>query len=96
MGCAIRAVHLLDEGKDVVVISRQLGHSNLGTTNTYLNHLKPADVIEAMKDRAGWSEKPETPDTPINPEKLTELTNEQLGSMFRQFLLANPEMLGKQ
>ena len=90
------AVHLLDEGKDVVVISRQLGHSNLGTTNTYLNHLKPADVIEAMKDRAGWSEKPETPDTPINPEKLTELTNEQLGSMFRQFLLANPEMLGKQ
>ena len=29
------AVHLLDEGKDVVVISRQLGHSNLGTTNTY-------------------------------------------------------------
>ena len=87
------AVHLLDEGKDVVVISRQLGHSNLGTTNTYLNHLKPADVIEAMKDRAGWSEKPETP---INPEKLTELTNAQLGSMFRQFLLANPEMLGKQ
>ena len=90
------AVHLLDEGKDVVVISRQLGHSNLGTTNTYLNHLKPADVIEAMKDRAGWSEKPERSDTPINPEKLTELTNEQLGSMFRQFLLANPEMLGKQ
>ena len=76
-----------------MVISRQLGHSNLGTTNTYLNHLKPADVIEAMKDRAGWREKPETP---INPEKLTELTNEQLGSIFRQFLLANPEMLGKQ
>ena len=86
-------MHLLDEGKDVVVISRQLGHSNLATTNTYLNHLKPADVIEAMKDREGWSEKPETQ---INQEKLTELTNEQLGSMFRQFLLANPEMLGKQ
>ena len=86
-------MHLLDEGKDVVVISRQLGHSNLGTTNTYLNHLKPADVIEAMKDRAGWSEKPETQ---INQEKLTELTNEQLGRMFRQFLLSNPEMLGKQ
>ena len=52
--------------------------NRLGTTNTYLNHLKPADVIEAMKDRAGWSEKPERSDTPINPEKLTELTNEQL------------------
>jgi len=50
-------------------------------------------VIEAMKDRAGWSEKSETP---INPDKLTELSDEQLGSMFRQFLLANPEMLGKQ
>ena len=90
------AVHLLDEGKDVVVISRQLGHSNLGTTNTYLNHLKPADVIAAMQDRAGWIKKPEPPSESINPEKLTQLSNEQLGGMFRQFLLANPDIILKE
>ena len=90
------AVHLLDEGKDVVVISRQLGHSNLGTTNTYLNHLKPADVIAAMQDRAGWIKKPEPPSESINPEKLTQLSNEQLGGMFRQFLLTNPDIILKE
>jgi len=28
---------------------------------------------------------------PSNPEKLTQLSNEQLGGMFRQFLLTNPD-----
>jgi len=58
--------------------------------------LKPADVIAAMQNRAGWSKKPESPSEPINPEKLTQLSNEQLGGMFRQFLLANPDMLLKE
>ena len=77
------AVHLLDEGHNVVVISQQLGHSNLATTNTYLNHLKPADVISAMQSRPGWVEDQKEPD------KIQELMNqsdEQLGALMRQFL----------
>jgi hypothetical protein len=58
--------------------------------------LKPADVIAAMQDRAGWIKKPEPPSESINPEKLTQLSNEQLGGMFRQFLLTNPDIILKE
>jgi site-specific recombinase XerD len=77
------AVHLLDEGHNVVVISQQLGHSNLATTNIYLNHLKPADVVAAMQSRPSWSGDQKEPD------KIQELMNqsdEQLGALMRQFL----------
>jgi hypothetical protein len=49
-----------------------------------------------MQDRAGWIKKPESPSAPINPEKLTQLSNEQLGGMFRQFLLTNPDIILKE
>jgi site-specific recombinase XerD len=77
------AVHLLDEGHNVVVISQQLGHSNLATTNTYLNHLKPADVVAAMQSRPGWSGDQKEPD------KVQEQINhleEQVAALKRQFL----------
>jgi len=77
------AVHLLDEGHNVVVISQQLGHSNLATTNTYLNHLKPADVVAAMQSRPGWSGDQKEPD------KIQEQINhleEQVAALKRQFL----------
>ena len=77
------AVHLLDEGHNVVVISQQLGHSNLATTNTYLNHLKPADVVAAMQSRPSWSGDQKEPD------KIQEQINhleEQVAALKRQFL----------
>jgi site-specific recombinase XerD len=77
------AVHLLDEGHNVVVISQQLGHSNLATTNTYLNHLKPADVVAAMQSRPGWVKDQKEPD------KIQEQINhleEQVAALKRQFL----------
>jgi len=74
---------MLDEGQNVVVISQQLGHSNLATTNTYLNHLKPADVIRSMQGRPSWAGDPEAPD---KLKQLTNLTDEQLGALMRQFL----------
>jgi len=77
------AVHLLDEGHNVVVISQQLGHSNLATTNTYLNHLKPADVISAMQSRPGWVEDQKEPD---KVHELMNQSDEQLGALMRQFL----------
>ena len=77
------AVHLLDEGHNVVVISQQLGHSNLATTNTYLNHLKPADVISAMQSRPGWVEDQKEPD---KVQELMNQSDEQLGALMRQFL----------
>ena len=77
------AVHLLDEGHNAVVISQQLGHSNLATTNTYLNHLKPADVISAMQSRPGWVEDQKEPD---KVHELMNQSDEQLGALMRQFL----------
>ena len=77
------AVHLLDEGHNVVVISQQLGHSNLATTNTYLNHLKPADVVAAMQSRPGWVEDQKEPD---KVQELMSQSDEQLGALMRQFL----------
>lgn len=44
-----RAVDLLRAGADVVVISRALGHANVATTNTYLQHLTPDAVLDAMR-----------------------------------------------
>ena len=77
------AVHLLDEGHNVVVISQQLGHSNLATTNTYLNHLKPADDVAAMQSRPGWVEDQKEPD---KVQELMSQSDEQLGALMRQFL----------
>ena len=38
----------------IIVIQRQLGHSNVGTTSRYIDHLQPQQVIEAMQGRE-WS-----------------------------------------
>ncbi len=46
------AVELMREGVPVLVISRQLGHSNLAITEHYLNHLHPLEVVDAMQRRA--------------------------------------------
>jgi integrase len=34
------------------IISRQLGHSNIGTTSRYLDHIAPGDVIAAVRSLA--------------------------------------------
>lgn len=49
------AVELCEEGTDVRIISRQLGHRSLTTTVRYLDHLRPADVIRAIQKRT-WSD----------------------------------------
>jgi site-specific recombinase XerD len=46
------AVELSREGWPVPLISRQLGHSNVGTTDTYLNHLFPAEVVDRARARS--------------------------------------------
>lgn len=45
------AVELLDEGFDAVKIMRMMRHRDLATTMKYLDHLKPQDVVDAMKGR---------------------------------------------
>lgn len=42
------AVSLMNAGLSLVVISRQLRHSNLITTNTYLQHVNPHEVIDSV------------------------------------------------
>jgi site-specific recombinase XerD len=45
------ATELMRERVPMVVIQRQLGHSSLGVTQRYVNHLHPHEVIEAMQQR---------------------------------------------
>ena len=45
------ASELLNEGMNICVISKQLGHSSIATTHRYVDHINPAEVIEAMSRR---------------------------------------------
>jgi len=45
------ASELAREGVPVHIIRRQLGHSSLATTERYIDHLEPMDVIAAMQTR---------------------------------------------
>ncbi len=45
------AAEMRAEGIDIGVISRQLGHASIATTDRYLNHLNPAAVVEAVRGR---------------------------------------------
>jgi integrase len=45
------AVELRREGWPVPEIARQLGHSSIATTQTYVDHLYPAEVIDRARSR---------------------------------------------
>jgi len=45
------AAELRVEGKDIGVISKQLGHGSIATTSRYLDHVAPVAVIEAIRGR---------------------------------------------
>lgn len=45
------AFELMMEGVPVPIIQRQLGHASLATTDRYLAHLAPKDMVEAMQRR---------------------------------------------
>ena len=45
---------LMMEGTPVPIIQQQLGHASLATTDRYLRHLAPKDVVEVMQRRE-WS-----------------------------------------
>ena len=45
------ACELAQSGIELRIISSQLGHENVATTDRYLRHLNPQEVIEAMRNR---------------------------------------------
>jgi len=45
------AVELAREGVAVNIIQRQLGHTDLGTTSTYLQGIDPGEIIDAVRTR---------------------------------------------
>ena len=45
------AVEMAREGVPLVVIQRQLGHSNLGITSIYLQGIDNAEIIDAVHTR---------------------------------------------
>ncbi len=49
------AAELAMEGKPVNLIQAQLGHASLAVTSTYLAHIAPAQLIEAMRSRPAFS-----------------------------------------
>ncbi len=48
------AAQLRSEGVDIGIISKQLGHRSITTTATYLDHICPYAVVEAVRARR-WS-----------------------------------------
>ena len=44
-------MELAHEGVPLIVIQRQLGHSNLGITSVYLQGIDNAEIIEAVHAR---------------------------------------------
>jgi integrase len=46
-----RAVELAREGVAVNIIQRQLGHTDLGTTSTYLQGIDPSEIIDVVRSR---------------------------------------------
>lgn len=48
------AYELMMEGIEMPIIQRQLGHTSLATTDRYLSHIAPRQVIEAIVKRE-WS-----------------------------------------
>jgi integrase/recombinase XerD len=45
------AVELAREGVPVNIIQRQLGHTDLGTTSTYLQGIDPSEILNAIYNR---------------------------------------------
>ena len=45
------ACELLMEGIPIPIIQRQLGHTSLATTDVYLSHIAPKQVIDAIAGR---------------------------------------------
>jgi site-specific recombinase XerD len=45
------AVELAREGVAVNIIQRELGHTDLGTTSTYLQGIDPSEIIDAVRSR---------------------------------------------
>ena len=45
------AYELMMEGVEMPIIQRQLGHSSLATTDRYLNHIAPKQVIDRIRER---------------------------------------------
>jgi site-specific recombinase XerD len=45
------ASEMADEGVDVRIISRALGHSNIAITDRYINHINPTAVLSYMQQR---------------------------------------------
>jgi site-specific recombinase XerD len=50
------AFELMMEGIPISIIQRQLGHASLATTDTYLSHIAPKHVIEAISGRQWLTE----------------------------------------
>lgn len=50
----VHAVELVTEGWPVTLIQRQLGHGSVATTDIYLNHIHPAEVIDRARART-WA-----------------------------------------
>jgi len=48
------AFELMMEGVPMPIIQQQLGHASLATTNTYLSHIAPKQVIDTIGERE-WS-----------------------------------------
>jgi site-specific recombinase XerD len=71
------AFELMMENIPISIIQRQLGHASLATTDTYLSHIAPKHVIEAISGRQ-W-----VPETDASSQPRHEPTPQQSLSILR-------------
>ena len=62
------AFELMMENIPISIIQRQLGHASLATTDTYLSHIAPKHVIDAISGRE-WSAQAHVID-PVPPPEI--------------------------
>lgn len=81
------AVELSREGVSIPLLSRQLGHSNIATTSTYLAGISPVEVIDAMAARK-WPGQTK-PVLTHQAEGLTPMAE----AMFKALMVAYPDTM---
>jgi integrase len=75
------AVELAREGVPVNIIQRQLGHTDLGTTSTYLQGIDPSEIVDAVHSRrppmmpasaalGRWADRTPSRRTPERPDPI--------------------------
>ena len=73
------AFELMMEGVPMPIIQSQLGHASLATTDTYLAHIAPKQVIDTIRKRVWSLDEGEPPNVESAQDRVTLVDDENSG-----------------